>query len=198
MYEATPVASRSSSSWTGSPVFAAETTTNVGARSSLGALSGPAASLSAVSASGPTTRKRHGFVRLCDGAQRASSNSSSSVSRGTGSGRKALNVLRVRIASSSSIDTVTPVFLGLLVFVVGMASLGAEIAGVRLLSPYFGASTVVWANTIGVVLVALAVGYWIGGRAAAKTPQPRPPRSFRAPAARPPAPVSFLPPPPLV
>jgi spermidine synthase len=66
------------------------------------------------------------------------------------------------------------VFLGLLVFVVGMASLGAEIAGVRLLSPYFGASTVVWANTIGVVLVALSVGYWIGGRAADRRPRVQP------------------------
>ena len=63
--------------------------------------------------------------------------------------------------------------LPLLVFVVGMGSLGAEIAAVRLLSPYFGASTVVWANTIGVVLVALSVGYWVGGRLADRRPNMR-------------------------
>ena len=36
---------------------------------------------------------------------------------------------------------------------------GAEIAAARLVAPAFGASTVVWANTIAVVLVALASGY---------------------------------------
>jgi spermidine synthase len=66
------------------------------------------------------------------------------------------------------------VFLGVLVFVVGMASLGAEIAGVRLLAPYFGASTVVWANTIAVVLVALSIGYWLGGRSADRRPRIQP------------------------
>ena len=55
-------------------------------------------------------------------------------------------------------------FLYAVVFAVGMASLGAEIAAVRLMAPFFGASTVIWANTIGVVLVALSVGYWLGGR----------------------------------
>ena len=44
------------------------------------------------------------------------------------------------------------------------ASLGAEIAAARLMAPFFGASTIVWANTIGVVLVALSIGYWLGGR----------------------------------
>src|SRR3954452_15591616 len=63
--------------------------------------------------------------------------------------------------------------LPLLVFVVGMASLGAEIAAVRLLSPYFGASTIIWANTIGVVLVALSAGYWLGGRLADRRPHMR-------------------------
>ena len=63
--------------------------------------------------------------------------------------------------------------LPLLVFTVGTGSLGAEIAAVRLLSPYFGASTIVWANTIGVVLVALSIGYWLGGRWADRNPTMR-------------------------
>ncbi|MGI8624564.1 MAG: spermidine synthase, partial [Solirubrobacteraceae bacterium] len=54
-----------------------------------------------------------------------------------------------------------------------MASLGAEIAAARLMAPFFGASTIVWANTIAVVLVALAAGYWVGGRLADRHPHKR-------------------------
>jgi spermidine synthase len=60
--------------------------------------------------------------------------------------------------------------LEVLVAVVGAASLGAEIAAARLLAPWFGASTIVWANTIATVLVALSIGYLIGGRLADRDP----------------------------
>ena len=63
--------------------------------------------------------------------------------------------------------------LELVVAVVGSASLGAEIAAARLLAPYFGASTIVWANTIATVLVALSIGYWVGGRLADRDPTHR-------------------------
>ncbi len=60
-----------------------------------------------------------------------------------------------------------------LVFTVGIATLGAEIAAARLLAPFFGSSTIVWANTIGIVLVALSVGYWYGGRLGDRHPNVR-------------------------
>src|SRR6476469_10016890 len=59
-----------------------------------------------------------------------------------------------------------PRLLRAIVFVVGAASLGAEISAARLLAPYFGASTIIWANVIATVLVALSAGYAIGGRVA--------------------------------
>jgi spermidine synthase len=60
--------------------------------------------------------------------------------------------------------------VALVAAVVGASSLGAEIAAARLLAPWFGASTIVWANTIATVLVALSGGYWVGGRLADRDP----------------------------
>lgn len=64
-------------------------------------------------------------------------------------------------------------FLYALVFTVGISTLGAEIAAARLMAPFFGASTIVWANTIGIVLTALSVGYWVGGRLGDRYPSLR-------------------------
>ena len=50
------------------------------------------------------------------------------------------------------------------VFIAGAAVLSLEILGSRLLSPHFGSSLFVWGSLIGVVLTALSVGYYYGGR----------------------------------
>jgi spermidine synthase len=44
----------------------------------------------------------------------------------------------------------------------GAGTMVVELAAVRLLAPWFGASQSVWTNVIGVILLALAVGYLVG------------------------------------
>ncbi len=54
------------------------------------------------------------------------------------------------------------------VFVSGVVSMGLEIVAGRQLAPAFGSSIFTWGSIIGVFLTALAVGYWIAGRRAAR------------------------------
>ena len=63
------------------------------------------------------------------------------------------------------------VFLSALVFISGGAVLAVEILGTRLLGPFYGVSLFLWSALITVTLLALSVGYAVGGRIADRGPK---------------------------
>lgn len=62
-------------------------------------------------------------------------------------------------------------YLFFLIFMTGSSVMILEIVGTRVIGPFYGVSLYVWSSLITVALVALSLGYWIGGMAADRWPK---------------------------
>jgi spermidine synthase len=66
--------------------------------------------------------------------------------------------------SVNATQSQSKLWLYLIVFVTGAAVMVIELLGTRLIAPFYGASLYVWSSLISVTMIALATGYFVGGR----------------------------------
>jgi spermidine synthase len=59
-----------------------------------------------------------------------------------------------------------------IIFSTGAAILALELLASRIMTPYFGVSLYIWTGILSITLVALALGYWLGGRVTHAARQP--------------------------
>ena len=62
-------------------------------------------------------------------------------------------------------------YIYVLSFFSGMCIMAIELCASRLMAPFFGTSSFVWTNIIGVIMIALSVGYVVGGKLADRKPR---------------------------
>lgn len=77
-----------------------------------------------------------------------------------------------KVKKKGSTETAEESSLGLKIVVLasGAVLMSLEIVGSRLLAPHFGNSVYVWGSLISVFLIALSLGYWLGGHLADRKP----------------------------
>jgi spermidine synthase len=76
------------------------------------------------------------------------------------------------ISSKNTAQKRFNLFIYVNAFFLGIVLMSLEMLGSRYLNPYFGSSIYIWAALISTVLLALAVGYFLGGALADKAPSP--------------------------
>ena len=64
----------------------------------------------------------------------------------------------------------TQTLLLVISFLEGAAVMGVELIGAKMIAPYFGTSIYVWSTVLGITLIGLTSGYFLGGLLSYKKP----------------------------